>query len=133
MKWYRRMYFKTLEWYRDMNGSGSWPESYAAAILGTLHGLNIGAVAFFLDLPRIDSSLPYGLAGWLLVCMLAGMVPPVWCLFRAREIEAEFSTEDEVVNPSGRLWMGAYAAASSVLFVVSGIFRAFHAHGRATG
>ena len=133
MKWYRRMFFKTFEWYREMNGPKSWPEGYAAANIGVLHGTNIAAMAFALGLPVSDSALPYGLARWLLVSFLAGMVPPVWCLRRAREIESEFSTEEEVVNPRGRLWMGAYAVASVAAFVAAVIFRAVHAPARVAG
>jgi hypothetical protein len=106
------MYFKTFEWYRDMNGPQSLPESYAAAILGALHGLNVATVAVVFGLPLLNPALPGGMAAWLLGSMLIGMVPPMWCRFRVKEIEAEFGTDEEVINPKGRIWMAVYAVVS---------------------
>jgi hypothetical protein len=119
MKWYRRMYFKTFEWYREMNGAESLPANYAAAILGALHGINVIALGFVLDLPVSSHSLPYNMAGWLLVGVLLAAVPPTWCSLRADKIEAEFSTEEEVVNPTGRIWVAGYAVASIVALLVA--------------
>jgi hypothetical protein len=122
MKWYRRMYFKTFEWYRDMNGAQSWPETYAAGILGSLHVLNILAFAFAVGLPVSNSSRPYGLAGWLLVGTLISLGPPMWCCFHADQIEIEFNTEDEVVNPKGRIWVALYAVMSVSAVIVAAAF-----------
>ncbi|MEP6652149.1 MAG: hypothetical protein ABJA82_02260 [Myxococcales bacterium] len=132
MKWYRRMYFKTFEWYRDMNGPQSWPESYAAGILGMLHGLNVVALAMFCDVPLSDRKVPYGMATWLLVAGLVSMAPPLWCAFHATDIKAEFSTEEEVVKSTGRVWTAAYAVITVVAVVAAGVvgisrYRASHA------
>jgi hypothetical protein len=113
------MYFKTFEWYRDMNGPQSLPESYAASILGALHGINIAAVAVALGLPLLNSSLPYGMAGWLLASMLVGMVPPMWCRFRVKQIEAEFGTEEEVIDPRGRIWLATYSIVSVLALIAA--------------
>jgi hypothetical protein len=122
MKWYRRMYFKTFEWYRDMNGAQSWPESYAAAILGILHGLNLLALGLVIGLPIYSSSLPYHMTRWLLAGTLIGMVPPMWCAFRAKQIEAEFTSEDEVINPRGRVVVGVYGLISIATVIAAGVY-----------
>jgi hypothetical protein len=133
MKWYRRMYFKTFEWYRDMNGAQSWPESYAAAILGTFHALNLVALGWAIGLPTYSSSLPYHMTGWLLAGSLIGMVPPMWCAFRAKQIEAEFSSEDEVINPKGRAAVGIYGFISIATVIAAGVYRIAGSNGGHAG
>ena len=123
MKWYRRMYFKTFEWYREAHGAQSWPESYAAGILGGLHALNLVALAFALNLPISNSALPHGMAGRLLVASLLVCIPPMLCAFRAKQIEAEFNVEEEVAKSSGRIQVALYGLFSVAAVIAAIAFR----------
>jgi hypothetical protein len=127
------MYFKTFEWYRDMNGAQSWPESYAAAILGTFHSLNLVALGLAIGLQTYASSLPYHMTRWLLAGSLIGLVPPMWCAFRSKQIEAEFSSEDEVINPTGRVVVGVYGLISVATVIAAGVYRIVCCNGAHAG
>ncbi|MDB4981875.1 MAG: hypothetical protein JWM82_2627 [Myxococcales bacterium] len=131
MKWYRRMYFKTFEWYREMNGPESWPASYAASILGVLHWLNIATVSVVLNLS--EPSIPSWAGSWFVLGMVAALSPPMWCSFHADDIEAEFSSGEEIVNPQGRLWLGVYAGGTFLSAAIFGVTWIIRAHGRLSG